>query len=131
MSKIITKNNISAISLEQFQSVSNIDQSEFHQEPGQQHYKLLAYLSTLFNNTHIIDIGTHRCATSTALSYNKSNTIYTFDIENRIIDDGNSPKSNPNIVFNYVNIFEHSVREEWKERILNCPLIFLDIDPHD
>jgi len=131
MSKLITKNNISAISLEQFKSVSNIDQSEFHQEPGQQHYKLLSYLSTLFNNTHIIDIGTHRGASSTALSYNKSNTIYTFDIENRIIDDGNSPKSNPNIVFNYVNIFQHSVREEWKDRILSCPLIFLDIDPHD
>ena len=97
MSKLITKNNISAINLEQFQSVSNIDQSEFHQEPGQQHYKLLAYLSTFFNETYIIDIGTHKGASSTALSYNKSNTIYTFDIENRIVDDGNSPKSNQNI----------------------------------
>jgi len=131
MSQLITKNLISSINLDQFKTVSNIDHSEFFQEPGQQHYKLLSYLSTLFNNTHIIDIGTHKGASSTALSYNKSNTIFTFDIENRIIDDGFSPKSNPNIVFNYVNIFEHSVREEWKDRILSCPLIFLDIDPHD
>jgi hypothetical protein len=58
-------------------------------------------------------------------------TSLYFDIENRIVDDGNSPKSNQNIVFNYVNIFDHTVREEWKERILNSPLIFLDIDPHD
>jgi hypothetical protein len=131
MSQLITKNLISSINLDQFKSVSNIDHSEFFQEPGQQHYKLLAYLSTLFNNTHIIDIGTHRGASSTALSYNKSNTIYTFDIENRIVDDGNSPKSNPNIVFNYVNIFDKPIRDEWKDRILSCPLIFLDIDPHD
>lgn len=128
---MITKEVINSISLDKFRSISNIDQHEFHQSPGSQHYKLLAYLSTLFNNGIIIDIGTHRGASATALSYNPTNTIYTFDIENRISDDFSSPKSIQNIVFNYTNIFSHDVRGSWKDRILSSNMIFLDIDPHD
>ena len=128
---MINKDSFNNINLDIYRNISNIDHSEFHQEPGQQHYKLLAYLSTLVNNSNIIDIGTHKGASSTALSYNPSNTIYTFDIENRISDDFNSPKSIKNIVFNYSNIFLHDVRESWKEKILSAPIIFLDIDPHD
>ena len=54
--------------------------SEFLGKPGKEHYKLLAYLSTTFNFKNIIDIGTHLGNSSLALSYNISNTIYTFDI---------------------------------------------------
>jgi len=47
----------------------------FFSEPGKEHYKLLSYLSTLFNNSNILDIGTHLGHSSLALSYNKTNTI--------------------------------------------------------
>ena len=61
---------------------------EFFEKPGRQHYKLLSYFSTLYNNSNIIDIGTHRGSSATALSYNQTNTIYSFDIVNKI----NNPK---------------------------------------
>jgi hypothetical protein len=126
MFQLITKKLVSSINLDQFKYVNNIG-NEFFLESGVEHYKLLSYMSTLFNNCNIFDIGTHKGESATALSYNKSNTIYTFDIENRIVN-----KNNPdNIIFNYVNIFEDSVRDGWKDKLLNSPLIFLDIDPHN
>jgi len=33
---------------------------EFNGPPGKEHYRLLSYLSMQFNNSTIIDIGTHR-----------------------------------------------------------------------
>jgi predicted O-methyltransferase YrrM len=54
--------------------------NEYLGEIGDQHYKLLAWLSTQFNNVDIFDIGTHMGASSSALSYNITNTIHSFDI---------------------------------------------------
>ena len=49
-------------------------------EPGNEHYKLLAYLSTLFNNELLIDLGTYRGLSALAMSYNQKNKVFTFDI---------------------------------------------------
>lgn len=127
----ITKDNINAISLDKYRTRSSIDHNEFHELAGNQHYKLLAHLSTLFNNSIIFDIGTHRGASATALSYNQSNTIYSFDIEDRIGLQANSPKEIKNINFIQENLFSEKTRESWKDKILKSSLIFLDIDPHD
>jgi predicted O-methyltransferase YrrM len=64
--------------------VVNETEIEFYSHPGKEHYKLLSYFSTLFNNSNIIDIGTHLGHSALALSYNKSNTIYSFDIVDKV-----------------------------------------------
>jgi hypothetical protein len=102
---------------------------EFFDKSGKQHYRLLSYLSTLYNNTTIIDIGTHRGSSALALSYNKTNTVITFDIINNVINP--LIKNKENITFCYDNIFEKETREKWKNDILSCPFIFLDVDPHN
>jgi hypothetical protein len=116
------------IKIEDIESLNYSKLDILELKSGTKHYKLLAYLSTLFNNTHIIDIGTHKGGSSKALSYNESNTVYTFDIVDNFIHFPN------NVIFNLFNLFNDQnefCSEIWREKILSAPLIFLDIDPHD
>ena len=103
------------------------DKKEFFDVSGKEHYKLLAYFSTLFNNKNIIDIGTHRGSSALALSYNPTNTIHSFDIMDKIYN--NSLHTKENIKFYLDNIFANF--EKYSDLLLNAPIIFLDIDPHD
>ena len=108
--------------------VENEKEIEFFSEPGKEHYKLLSYFSTLFNNSNIIDIGTHLGHSSLALSYNKSNTIYTFDIVDKVRPN---IKNVDNIKFCNDDLFDKNTFYKWKDIILSCPFIFLDVDPHN
>ena len=105
------------------------DIQEFFDVCGKQHYRLLAYLSTLYNDSTIIDIGTHRGNSALALSYNKTNTIYSFDIVDNVANP--NIRSRENIQFQMDNLFEPEGRAKWTETIMKCPFIFLDVDPHN
>ena len=50
---------------------------------GSHYYSILAYLSTLFSDSIIVDLGTLYGNSAAALASNKSNKIYTYDIESR------------------------------------------------
>jgi len=91
----------------------------FHMESGKEHYRLLMYISTLYDNEIIFDVGTNKCMSSLALSYNKSNKIKTFDIV-KVLPE------NP-IVDNIIYILGDSTQDIDLEK---CPIIFLDVD-HD
>lgn len=113
--------------------ISDIELPRYHPEgvlqapPGKEHYKLLAYMSTLFDNKTIIELGTHEGMSSFCLGYNSSNTIHTFDITDK-------PKLCPpqdNIVYHIENIWDPETREQNKKLILESHLIFLDIAPHN
>ena len=113
-----------------------------------EHYHaILAHLSTYFNDSIIVDMGTHTGNSAVALSYNKSNKVYTFDIapteqaaelfkedeyKNIIYIIGNCIENNwygqPLGPFS-TNLSEPLKSE--KEIFLSSELIFLDIDPHD
>lgn len=110
-------------------SSSSCDRTEFFNVCGKQHYRLLSYLSTMVDNSVIIDIGTHRGQSALALSYNPSNEIYTFDIEDKVTN--NSIKNVKNINFQRDNLFENDGREKWYEMIMKSSFIFLDVDPHN
>lgn len=51
---------------------------------GQEHYKLLAYLSTKFDGVKIADIGTYHGCSALALSYNPKNTVVSYDISDMV-----------------------------------------------
>jgi len=102
---------------------------DVYKSPGDQHYILLAYLSSLFNGKHIIEIGTHVGESAIALSYNKNNIIYTFDIIDKVSQE---KKQVDNIKFIIGDIMtDYETREKWKEIILSSAFIFLDVDPHN
>ena len=114
-----------------FKEIADIEDEkiEFSGICGNEHYRLLAYFSTLFNNTIIIDIGSHRGKSSLALSYNKSNTVISFDIIDNVYNE--KIKKRENIQFYLENLWDNEIRNKWRETILNSGLIFLDVDPHN
>jgi len=111
-----------------FHDVNNYE--EYFSACGAQHYRLLSYFSSLFHHSNIIDIGTHRGNSSLALSYNKTNTIHTFDIVSNI--NPHIMAHTDNVICYKDNIFdEETANNKYKELILSCPFILLDVDPHD
>lgn len=86
--------------------------------PGNEHYKLLAYFSTQFDNTVLLDIGTYKGCSALALSYNPNNTVHSFDIGNfRNIYD--SPK---NVHFH----IDYVTDEKYVDLIKQSSFIILD-----
>lgn len=114
-------------------SINKIDMSYFNQfypdhptisgTNDSDPYRLLTYLSSIINNTSIIDAGSHHGASALALSYNKSNKVYGFDIGfygvpwRGFIDN--------------CSLAQRDVFEIEPELIKFTSLINLDIDPHD
>jgi len=109
------------------------------------YYAILVHLSTYFTDSVIVDLGTNRGGSAAALSYNRSNEVYTFDIaindeaislfeqyENITYLIGNCIENNwhgqPQIIPPGLRI--RPLKSE-KEIFLSSELIFLDIDPHD
>ena len=96
--------------------------NEFYGKPGYQHYRLLAYLSTLCNNTTILDVGTQFGDSAFALSYNTTNVVHSLDIEN--MEKGAGTLRRDNIRFHYDNLFgstpeADAARERWTPLILS------------
>lgn len=119
---------LTAVDYSRFSGILDGD-SEFHGPLGKEHYKLLSYFSTLFNDAVIIDIGTHRGSSALALSYNERNTVYSFDIMDKVVNQ--KIRGKENIFFTMDNLFEAAGQEKWKETLLTAPFIFLDVDPHN
>jgi predicted O-methyltransferase YrrM len=129
----ISSKHIHTIDLSGFNSYYT-DPNEFYSQPGKEHYKLLAYLSTLYNNAIIFDVGTHMGSSSLALSYNPNNTIHTFDIVDKLATYGGPLKKfseAPNIVRHYDNLFDPNIQKQYETLLLSSPLLFIDVDPHD
>lgn len=126
-SNLLNCDNILELNLKKFNNISLGE--DFFKNPGDQHYKLLAYLSTLFNNVVIIEIGTHFGESAIALSYNENNTVYTFDIIDKTSQD-KKLRNNINYIIDDV-MTNVDTRNKWKETILSSAFIFLDVDPHN
>jgi hypothetical protein len=92
-------------------------------ERGGEHYRFLTYLTNAVNGARIIDAGTYQGLSCLALCQNPNNTIYTYDIIHRDIPFI-SDKSN-------VVVKNMDINAEENSTILSCPIILLDLDPHD
>ena len=104
------------------------------------YYVILAHLSTYFSESVLIDLGTHTGESAAALSYNKSNIVYTYDIEHQAAA-AQRVEEEKNIRY----IIGDCINDDWsgyagfpgvepktdKEIFLSSELIFLDVDPHD
>ena len=99
---------------------------EYIDEPGNQHFKLLAWLSLQFRNVDIFDIGTHRGASSSALAYNPYIRVLSFDISLSKL-----ARRKTNCEYYEQNLLDVEVLKIWEDRILESPLIFLDTEPHE
>ena len=108
---------------------SDVGDSEwFYADPGVEHHRLLAYLSTLFDGKTIFDIGTHCGDSALALSYNDSNHILSFDVVDKVPPHR---RKRSNITYHQADLFALETREKWTKDLLASGLIFIDVDPHD
>jgi len=78
---------------------------------GDQHYRFLSYMSTLFSNSTIFDFSTD-CESARYLSYNETNTVKSFG------------KENPDAI-------DDDLLETNNHDILESPLVFIDLHPHE
>lgn len=107
---------------------------DFWEHPGKQHYQLLAFLSLLYDNCDIIDIGTHIGASALALSYNPNNRVHTFDIVDKVEGKDFAKKSyreRHNITHYFEDLFDTRTRKKFESLIRSSKIILVDVDPHD
>jgi FkbM family methyltransferase len=90
---------------------------------GINEYRLYSYLSTLFNNITILDIGTGYGTSAIALSHNETNQVISYNIVDQIGNDSKL-KTKKNIIFKIKNVLE-DLNEEF---IKNVKIVMIDID---
>ena len=88
--------------------------------PGEEHYKLLAYLATKIGPSLIVELGTHYGSSSLAMAENQNAVIVTYDVADRYtIKKKHRPK---NVLRKLKNIFD----ENEESFLLKADLIFMD-----
>jgi len=92
--------------------------SHFHEPSGKEHYRLLMFVSSLFESEILFDVGTNTGVSALALS-NSKNKIKTYDVVQLL--DQNPPIEN----------IEFILGDSTSDKDLkHSPLIFLDVN-HD
>jgi len=129
-------------------------QGYFFLEAGKEHYRLISYISTLYNNRTLIDIGTYQGFSALALGYNGQNVVKSYDIKKEkevdliskdisltnnisfyienILDDLNTLLSSPFIVLDTAHdgIFEEKVIKCLIDNNWNGILLMDDINEY-
>jgi predicted O-methyltransferase YrrM len=104
-----------------------VNSNYYEEKSGIQEYRLYSYLSTFFNNTTILDIGTFDGRSAIALSHNENNKIISYDICNHINNNRHQIYSKKNISFNIKNVL-YDLNEEL---IKNVKIVMIDIDHYE
>jgi len=89
---------------------------------GQSEYRLYAYLSTFFNESYILDVGTRIGGSALALSHNPTNQIISYDL----VEQGASQIKKDNITWK-IQDFREDETLDWSK----ISIIMIDVDPHD
>lgn len=119
----LTRSDLKVVDLERLRPfVANSD--EFFGRA--QHYRLLAYLSTLESGRPIVDVGTHHGDSALALSYGGA-VVESFDV----VDKVRGRPRPPNVHYHSDDLFTEAGREKWKDTLLASSIILIDVDPHE
>ena len=91
----------------------------------QDHYGLLFYIASKFNNSRLIDLGTHRGCSALCLSHNTSNKVVTYDrCKVRGGPESNLKSIPKNLTIKVDDIFKIDNIKDW----LDSDFIFIDIN---
>jgi predicted O-methyltransferase YrrM len=101
-----------------------VDKTYYDKAPGQQEYRLYSYLSTLFDNQIILDIGTFNGRSAIALSHNDKNKVISYDIHDHIKQLDHKIYTKKNIEFRIKNVFDDLT----PELIKKTKIVVIDID---
>ena len=101
-----------------------VDKNYYDLKSGQQEYRLYSYLSTLFNDIKILDIGTYNGRSAVALSHNENNKVISYNINDDIKDLHHKIYNKSNIEFRIKNILDDLDKEFLKD----VKIVLIDID---
>ena len=119
----LCRESISKIDLARYDRyIANAEHRNYFLDTNfKEHYRLIAYLSTFFNNLEIFDIGTNKGYSALALSYKHSNRVISYDlVECRELHNSEE--------LSRIDFFLGDVLKD--KRLLKSPLIMLDTN-HD
>ena len=101
-----------------------VEKKYYDLQSGQQEYRLYSYLSTLFDNCVILDIGTLDGRSAIALSHNDTNKVISYKIVNQIKNDYHQIYTKKNIEFKIKNVLDDLTREF----VSKLKIVMIDID---
>ena len=104
-------------------NLNNLHAQWYENLSGINEYRLYSYLSTLFNNIVILDIGTGFGISAVALSHNENNHVISYNLIDQI-GDNSKIYTKKNITFKIKNVLE-DLTEDF---IKNIKIIMIDID---
>lgn len=104
-----------------------VDANYYESLSGINEYRLYSYLSTFFNNTTILDIGTFNGRSAISLSHNENNKVISYDICNHINNMNHPIYTKSNIIFHIKDCLEDLT----EELIKNVKLVVIDIDHYE
>ena len=116
----IDKDAIRDLDVSQLESIS-LNKNDWL-SAGQSEYRLYAWLSTQFDKSIILDVGTRTGGSALALSYNENNQVISYDLQ----EQGASQIKKNNIEFK-IQDFREDDSLNWD----HVSIIMLDVDPHD
>jgi hypothetical protein len=93
-------------------------QNYFNRKSSEEHYRLLTHLSSLYNYEKFVDVGTLKGSSALALSTNKNNKVYSFNISNQL-DLRSIPENIEFIVDDVINGKYDSILKESKLILLD------------
>jgi predicted O-methyltransferase YrrM len=121
----IVKDEVKKMDLSSLSEYKLRDGADFS-EAGIEAYKFYAYISTLVNDTTIIEIGSRFGRSGVALAFNPNNKVKSFDI----LEQGASQIIRDNLTFSIGDILSPDVKREpgkWD----HVDIVMIDVDPHD
>ena len=101
-----------------------VDERYYDLKSGQQEYRLYSYLTTFFNNSIILDIGTLQGRSAVALSHNMTNKVISYNIVDEIPDKSHMIYKKINIDFKIRNVLEDLNRD----LVQKVKIVMIDID---
>jgi 2-polyprenyl-3-methyl-5-hydroxy-6-metoxy-1,4-benzoquinol methylase len=104
-----------------------VDKDYYDSPPGVNEYRLYSYLTTFFNNTTILDIGTLNGRSAVSLSHNPTNKVLSYDISNNINNDNHPIYTKRNIKFNIKDVLDDLT----ESLIKDVKIVMIDIDHYE
>ena len=115
----LTNKILDELDMKMSELINNDEYQNYYNEiSSKEHYRLLTYISNSYSDINIIDIGTLKGCSALALSTNKTNKVYSFNIGNQL-ELNTIPE---NIEF----IIDNIINGNYDNLILDSPIILLD-----
>jgi hypothetical protein len=79
----ITNEELDLLNMDRYSIIDNEEYQNYYKEKSsKEHYRLLTLLSNKFDNEIFVDVGTLKGCSVLALSTNKNNKVYSFNLHN-------------------------------------------------